>query len=75
MRVVCKEGELQESLNIILIHGNPQPSSSNCKIFIVDGKVQRPTGEDLQTNKPDTSALSERNEMVRASAERLRSKA
>lgn len=33
---------------------NQQPSLSNV-ISLVDRKVQRPTGEDTQTNKPDTS--------------------
>ena len=35
---------------------NPQPSPSNVR-KIVDGKVQRLIGEDVQSNKPDTSAL------------------
>lgn len=35
--------------------GNQQPSRSNVVLF-VDRKVHRLTGEDTQTNKPDTSA-------------------
>ena len=60
-----KGGELRENLNAILAHGNPQPSLSNVLIF-VGRKVQRLTGEETQTNKPDTSAAPERDEIVRA---------
>ncbi len=64
-RLICKIGELQETLNA-KAHGNPQPSPSNAKI--VDGKVQRLMGEDSQTNNPNTSADLERDEIVRAYA-------
>jgi len=60
-----KGGELREHLNAILAHDNPQPSRSNV-IRLVDRKVQRLTGEDITTNKPDTSAAPERDEIVRA---------
>jgi len=59
-----KGGELRETLNAILAHGNPQPSQSNV-VDLVDWKVQRLTGEDTITNKPDTSAAPERDEIVR----------
>lgn len=49
-----KRGELQGSLTV-KDEGNLQPSQSNVR-NIVDWKVQRLTGEDSQTNKPDTSA-------------------
>ena len=38
--------------------GNQQPSRQNV-LKLVRRKVQRPTGEDAQTNNPDTSAQSE----------------
>jgi hypothetical protein len=47
-------GELLENRNASG-DGNQQPSRSNV-VSIVDRKVQRLTGEDTQTNKPDTSA-------------------
>ena len=62
-----KGSELRETLNAILAHGNPQPSRSNVLIF-VGRKVQRLTGEENTTNKPDTSAAPERDEIVRAYA-------
>lgn len=49
-----KRGELRGTLTI-LDAGNPQPSRSNVVSF-VDRTVQRLTGEESQTNKPDTSA-------------------
>lgn len=49
-----KRGELLENRNASG-DGNQQPSQSNV-VSIVDWKVQRLTGEDTQTNKPDTSA-------------------
>lgn len=58
-----KGGELRGTLKAILAHGNPQPSQSNV-VKIVDWKVQRLTGEDITTNKPDTSAAPERDEIV-----------
>ena len=61
-----KGGELRETLNAILAHGNPQPSRSNVLIF-VGRKVQRLTGEETTTDKPDTSAHPERDDIVRAS--------
>ena len=60
-----KGGELRETLNAILAHGNPQPSRENVFNF-VSRKVQRLTGKESQTNKPDTSATPERDEIVRA---------
>lgn len=49
-----KSGELLETPNV-KDEGNQQPSRSNV-ISFVDRKVQRLTGEDSQTDKPDTSA-------------------
>jgi len=60
-----KGGELRETLKAILAHGNPQPSQPNV-IDIVGWKVQRLTGEEITTDKPDTSAAPERDEIVRA---------
>ena len=60
-----KGEELRENLNAILAHGNPQPSRSNV-IDFVERKVQRLTGEDVTTNKPDTRIAPERDEIVRA---------
>jgi len=62
-----KGGELRERLNAILAHDNPQPSRSNVRIF-VGRKVQRLMGEDSQSDKPDTSAAPERDEIVRSYA-------
>lgn len=67
MRLVCKGGELRETLNAQKAHGNPQPSQSNVR-SLVDWKVQRLTVEDSQSNKTDTSAAPERDEIVRAYA-------
>lgn len=64
MRLVCKGGELLGSPNV-KDEGYQQPSQSNVR-SIVDWKVQRLTGEDTQTNKPDTSAAPERDDIVRA---------
>lgn len=58
-----KGRELRETLNAILAHGNPQPNRSNVVVF-VGRKVQRLTDEDTQTNKSDTSAAPERDEIV-----------
>ena len=60
-----KGGELRGHLNDILSHGNPQPSRSNVLDY-VGRKVQRLTGEDAQSDKPDTSAAPERDDIVRA---------
>lgn len=60
-----KGGELRGTLKAILAQDNPQPSQSNV-INFVDWKVQRLTVEDAQTNKTDTSAAPERDEIVRA---------
>ncbi len=60
-----KGEELRGTLNAILAHGNPQPSRSNVVDF-VERKVQRLTGEDSTTNKPDTSIAPERDDIVRA---------
>lgn len=65
-----KGGELRERLNAILAHDNPQPSLPNVKIY-VGRKVQRLTGEDAQSDKPDTSAAPERDEIVRANEKSL----
>lgn len=62
-RLICKEGELRESLNV-KTHDNPQPSLPNASF--VGKKVQRLMGEDSQTNNPNTSALHESDEIVRA---------
>lgn len=62
-RLICKGGELLGSLNADA-HGYQQPSQSNV-IDIVGWKVQRLTGEDSQTDKPDTSAAPERDDIVR----------
>lgn len=51
-----KQDELLESPNERDDEGNQQPSQSNVRYF-VDWKVQRLTGEDTQTNNPDTSVL------------------
>lgn len=64
MRLVCKGGELLGSPNE-KDEGYQQPSQSNVT-RLVDWKVQRLTGEDSQTNKPDTSAAPERDDIVRA---------
>jgi len=64
MRIVRKGGELLENPNS-KEKDNQQPSLSNVR-FLVDRKVQRLTGEDSQTNKPDTSAAPERDDIVRA---------
>ena len=63
-RIVSKSGELLGNPNE-KDEGNQQPSQSNV-IRIVDWKVQRLTAEDSQTNKADTSAAPERDEIVRA---------
>ena len=60
-----KGEELRENLNVILAHGNPQPSRSNV-ISLVGRKVQRLTGEEITTNKPDTRIAPERDVIVRA---------
>ena len=57
-----KSGELLGNLNATA-HGNQQPSPLNT--MKVGGKVQRLTGEDV-TDKPDTSAAPERDDIVRA---------
>ena len=62
-----KGGELREHLNTLLVHDNPQPSRSNVMVF-VGRKVQRLTVEDSQSNKTDTSAAPERDEIVRSCA-------
>jgi len=49
-----KRGELQGSLTV-KDEGNLQPSQPNVR-SIVGWKVQRLTGEDSRSNKPDTSA-------------------
>lgn len=49
-----KRGELRETPNGNA-EGNPQPSQPNVR-SIVGWKVQRLTGEDSRSNKPDTSA-------------------
>ncbi len=59
-----KGSELRERLNTI-VYDNPQPIQLNVNIN-VNWKVQRLTGEDTQTNKPDTSAATERYDIVRA---------
>ncbi len=64
MRLVCKGGELLETPNA-KGEGNQQPSQSNV-VSLVDWKVQRLTGEDTQSDKPDTSAAPERDDIVRA---------
>jgi hypothetical protein len=51
-----KQGELQENLTA-KGEGNLQPSRGNV-LKLVPRKVQRVTGEDAQSNKLDTSALS-----------------
>jgi hypothetical protein len=63
-RLICKSGELLGNPNE-RDEGNQQPSQSNV-IQIVDWKVQRLTGEDSRTDKPDTSAAPERDDIVRA---------
>ena len=60
-----KGGELRETLSAILAYDNPQPNLSNVLIF-VGRKVHRLIGEDNTTNKPDTSAAPERDEIVGA---------
>jgi 5-methylcytosine-specific restriction endonuclease McrA len=57
-----KGGELRETLSAILAYDNPQPSLSNAMIY-VGRKVHRLMGEDA-TNKPNTSATPERDEIV-----------
>jgi len=64
-RIVCKGGELRENLNAQKAHGNPQPSRENVLSF-VSRKVHRLTVEDAQSNKTDTSAAPERDEIVGA---------
>lgn len=59
----AKRGELRETLTTTG-EGNPQPSRSNVLNF-VERKVQRLTGEDAQSNKPDTSAPHLHQEMMR----------
>jgi hypothetical protein len=61
--MVCKGGELLEHPNGNA-EGNQQPSRLN--VQIVNRKVQRLMGEDAQTNKPNTSAAPERDDIVRA---------
>ena len=58
-----KGDELRGTLKAILAHGNPQPSQSNV-VSIVGWKVQRLTGEETTTNKPDTSVAPERDDIV-----------
>jgi len=60
-----KGGELRENLNAILAQGNPQANQLNISDG-VDWELQRLTGEDIITNKPDTSTAPERDEIVRA---------
>jgi len=60
-----KGEELRGTLNAILAHGNPQPSRSNV-VDLVERKVQRLTGEETTTNKPDTRIAPERDDIVRA---------
>ncbi len=48
-----KRGELRESLTV-KDEGNPQPNRMNVQKFLIR-EVQRLTGEDAQTNNPDTS--------------------
>ena len=60
-----KGGELRETLNAKLAHGNPQANQSNINTN-VGWKLQRLMGEDIITNKPDTSTAPERDEIVRA---------
>ena len=59
---MSKGGEMLGNLNV-KTHGNQQPSPLNT--LRVSGKVQRLTGEDV-TNKPDTSAAPEKDDIVRA---------
>jgi len=63
-RIVCKGGELRGNLNA-KAHDNPQPSQENV-IDLVSWKVHRLTVEDSQSNKTDTSAAPERDEIVGA---------
>lgn len=63
-RIIRKSGELLETPNG-KAEGNQQPSQSNV-VKIVDWKVQRLMGEETTTNKPDTSAAPERDDIVRA---------
>lgn len=68
-----KRGELLETPE----RDNQQPSLPNLKV-LVGGKVQRLTGEDSETDKPDTSAPHESNDSRRYSLslqETVRSKA
>lgn len=60
-RIICKGGELLETPE----KDNQQPSRSNV-ISMVGRKVHRLTGEDSQTDKPDTSAAPERDDIVGA---------
>lgn len=59
----AKRGELRGTLTTTG-EGNPQPSRSNVLNF-VERKVQRLTGEDAQSDKPDTSAPHLQTEMMR----------
>lgn len=62
-RIVYKGGELLENPNV-KVEGNQQPSQLNV-ISMVDWKVQRLTVEESQSNKTDTSAAHESEEIVR----------
>lgn len=61
--LVEKDGELLEHPNV-KDEGNQHPSQSNVR-SLVDWKVQRLMGEESQTNNPDTSAVPEREDIVR----------
>ena len=52
-----KSGELRETLNAVMAHGNPQPRCSNVLEF-VEHKAQRLMPEDAQSDKGNTSARS-----------------
>lgn len=56
-------GNIVEQIRQVLQEDNLQPSSSN-EIDKVDEKVHRLTGEESQSNKPDTSARPERDDIV-----------
>jgi len=58
-----KGGELRETLSAVLAYDNPQPSLPNA--IYVGRKVHRLMGEDA-TNKPNTSAAPERDDIVGA---------
>lgn len=60
-----KGRELRGTLNAILAHGNPQPSSQKVVPFVSE-KVHRLMGEETTTNKPNTSAAHESDEIVGA---------